>query len=481
MRTVGLRLLFALCGVAAAAAVATIAGIAVVDALERRLGDWLSAAQIAEAVEAALGAVIASAVLALVVILPLSIILADRVRRPMRRLRDEIGRLSRDDWEPPVSRSRIAELRGIARAVEQLDSERRRRIDALGEERDELARILALVNDGILQADGRGRLVRLNPAARALLRLPPDAEGRPLAALLRGPDLRAMVEAAAQGERVPALEVTLDGRTLLAAARPIAPAPETAGVIATFVDITELRRLEGVRRDFVANASHELKTPLTAIRGYAETLVGGDVPEPTQREFLAAIHANSKRLHNIVEDLLDLSRIESGGWVPALAEVGVEPIAREVRDRYADRAAERGVEFTVDSPTVETVETVAVADPFALRQIFANLFSNALRYTPPGGRVAVRVRNGEMLRVEVADTGSGIPGDALPRIFERFYRVDPARSRDDGGTGLGLAIVKHLVERMGGEITAKSTLGRGTTIQFTLPAARTGAAVPHEH
>jgi signal transduction histidine kinase len=241
-------------------------------------------------------------------------------------------------------------------------------------------------------------------------------------------------------------------------------------------------RLEGVRRDFVANVSHELKTPLTSIRGYVETLLSDDLDPAMRRQFLEVIHKNADRLHSIVEDLLDLSRIESGGWRPELADVGTGQIVSDVWDSLADRATQRGIAF--EPPEIDA--TVR-ADRSALRQILSNLFDNALRYTAPGGRIRVRVFEGSgsgnggaprtatgdgFVTIEVGDNGTGIPTDALPRIFERFYRVDPARSRAEGGTGLGLSIVKHLVESMDGDVSASSELGKGTTIRVRLPSAR---------
>jgi two-component system, OmpR family, phosphate regulon sensor histidine kinase PhoR len=203
------------------------------------------------------------------------------------------------------------------------------------------------------------------------------------------------------------------------------------------LDVSELRRLEGVRRDFVANASHELKTPLTAIQGYAETLAEEGTPEELRAQFAETIRVNAARLRRIVDDLLDLSRIESGGWKVHPEAVSIERLAREAWAGFADRAAERGIRFEVHT---EGDADLVTADPGALRQVFSNLFSNALRYTEEGGEIGVRIseRAGDgVRRVSVRDTGSGIPAAHLPRIFERFYRVDPARSRAEGGRGWG--------------------------------------------
>jgi signal transduction histidine kinase len=259
----------------------------------------------------------------------------------------------------------------------------------------------------------------------------------------------------------------------------------SAGLAVALADLTALRRLESVRRDFVANASHELKTPLTSIRGYAETLRDESVPPEVQRQFLATISSNAERLQHIVDDLLDLSRLESGTWKPTLAAVHPEAAAREAWADLEARASARQIAFALRAET----DSPLAADRSALRQILSNLFDNAIRHTPPGGGIETRViewlpqrrepsvrdRRTRYLAIEVRDTGSGIPSDALPRIFERFYRVDPARARAEGGTGLGLSIVKHLTESMGGTVEAESQLGRGTTIRIILPAMDGGA------
>jgi two-component system phosphate regulon sensor histidine kinase PhoR len=404
----------------------------------------------------------------------------------------------------------IHELDAFTAALQATLRERDRRTGELLRERDELAFLLEAVNEGIVQIGSEGRLVRANRRARELLRLGPQIEGQRVAAVIRNPALREAFERAATGEAVPATEIVLDERQLLVAAQQLA---DKGGALAVLVDLTDLRRIEDVRRDFVANASHELKTPLTSIRGYAETLLSDDLPPDMQRTFLETINANAHRLHRIVEDLLDLSRIESGGWSPHMQPVPVHEVVNEAWDTLIEEAGRAGVTLVLDLDALHVW-----ADPGALRQIFANLLGNAIRYTPRGGRITVHtstaatpalalatgkhspfpqppdaaiehpknlaspaqtladqsptVSSGlvRLVSLEVRDTGSGIPSAALPRIFERFYRVDSARSRAAGGTGLGLAIVKHLVERMGGDIAAESQLGVGTTIRFRLPA-----------
>jgi signal transduction histidine kinase len=255
-------------------------------------------------------------------------------------------------------------------------------------------------------------------------------------------------------------ELDLGDLTVMISARPL----EEGGILLVLSDVTDVRRLETVRRDFVANVSHELKTPLTAIAGYAETLAA-EAADKQAKQFAETIVENARRMQRLVDDLLDLSRIESGAWAPEPKPLRVQAAALEAWGPFEDRARERRIqlETTTNSDTIQ-------GDPEALRQIFTNLFDNALRHTPAGGRVRVATeRAGTNMLVRVSDTGTGIPADHLPRIFERFYRVDPGRSRQEGGTGLGLAIVKHLVEAHGGHVDAVSELGRGTTIVLSFP------------
>jgi signal transduction histidine kinase len=381
------------------------------------------------------------------------------------------------DSAPPGLESHFTELQELEQAAERVWMEAARRAAGAELQRSTLAALVDSVSEGLLRVDGGGRIVYANPECRALLELLPSALGQAYAVVVRHKELRQVIQRALEGEAVSGVELAFGERRVLVSARTI-PVPSHeggAGVVLALADLTALRRLEGVRRDFVANVSHELKTPLTSIRGYSETLLQDDVPPDVQRQFLRVIHDNATRLQDIVDDLLDLSRIESGGWRPEPQDVNASELVRDVWTGCRDRAQQRAIRFSApDRP--HRVR----ADPAALRQVLSNLFDNALRYTPRDGSIEVSIstaparpggtRDG-WVQVEVRDTGSGIPGDALPRIFERFYRVDPARSRAEGGTGLGLSIVKHLVESMGGEVSAKSELGKGTTISFTLPAA----------
>ncbi|HUF05755.1 MAG TPA: ATP-binding protein [Candidatus Binatia bacterium] len=365
-------------------------------------------------------------------------------------------------------RSAVRDMDALATSIDLLARELQDRAAGLEAERARLDTLLRAVNEGILHLDRNGRVVRANPAACALLGLPPDSIGAPAASVVRDAELRSLLRRAVAGNAIDTSEIALDGRRLLISATTL----EDGGAVLAIADLTALRRLEGVRRDFVANVSHELKTPLTSIRGYAETLLSDDHLDPeSRRRFLEVIAKNATRLQHIVDDLLDLSRIESGGWRPNLHDVAAAPAVHDAWTGCSETATARAIAFD------QVGDARVRADPDALRQILANLFDNAIRHTPEGGRITVAITRHSaadrppFVEFVVTDTGTGIPGDALPRIFERFYRVDPARSRAGGGTGLGLAIVRHMVETMGGDVTVESALGKGTTMRFRLPAA----------
>jgi signal transduction histidine kinase len=353
----------------------------------------------------------------------------------------------------------------MADALDTLASELQRRLRQLEGERAEMQVLIDAMAEAVIAVDADGRVQRANPAAQRIFSLPPDPRGLLPREVARKQEFADLVKHALRGQSMPPRELTHDGRNLLATAQPL----PSGGSVMVFLDVSELRRLEDVRRDFVANASHELKTPLTAIRGYAETLLDPDLPADLRGQFTQTVKANADRLQRIVEDLLDLSRIESGGWRVEPEIVSITELAAEAWAGVQEGVRIKSARFSAQVP--HECEFVW-ADPSALRQIFSNLFGNSLRYISEGGSVELHARcgAGTAIEISVRDDGSGIPSAHLPRIFERFYRADTARSRAEGGTGLGLSIVRHLVEAHGGRVEAESELGRGTTIRFTFPA-----------
>jgi len=401
----------------------------------------------------ALGAAIAA--------LAMSELLARALVKPLHDLRDVSVALVRGDLAARPSLSATGEFEELATAVHRLSEHLVSRIMALRAEDALLGALIESIDEGVVAIDTRGLVVRINPAAREILGVTRSLSFSP-DHFPRVRELQRAVDAAFRGIVTDPVETTIGGKVVSLTARPL----PRGGVLIALFDLTAMRKLETVRRDFVANVSHELRTPLTVIGGFAETLLDDDPPPELRRQFAATIKAQSHRMQRIVDDLLDLSRLESGRWQPKTSSVDLRAIAIEIATTSAPAAAEKEIELRVDVP--ETLGPME-ADATALRQIVANLVDNAVRYTS-SGRIVISATNHDAGRwVRVSDTGQGIAPEHLPRIFERFYRVDKGRSRESGGTGLGLAIVKHLVEAHGGRVMAESTLGKGTTISVFFP------------
>jgi signal transduction histidine kinase len=407
--------------------------------------------------------VLTSGLVVLVGVLVIAWLFARTVSRPIVELRDVARSIAAGDLSRRPALSAPGEVGDLATALHRMAEQLSSRLAAM--EADELlmTAVLESLEEGVLALDERGMVVRVNERARALLDLQASVPF-PRELLPREHELRSAVETALAGEPSSPAETVLRDRTITVASRPLA----TRGAVVTLLDLTQLRRLETVRRDFVANVSHELKTPLTAVRGFAETLLDEDIPAEQRRAFAVTIRDNAERMQRIVDDLLDLSRIESGAWHPRVGRVDIGGVVREIFAGVQESAGRKGLQLVADVPPgAATVH----ADPTAFRQVVGNLVENAVRYTATGS-ITVRSRlEAGGVWIDVRDTGVGIAAEHLPRIFERFYRVDAGRSRELGGTGLGLAIVRHLVDAHGGRVEAASAPGRGTTISVFFPAA----------
>jgi len=346
---------------------------------------------------------------------------------------------------------------------------------ALARDKAQLSAVLDQMAEAVVAVDAAGVVMVVNPALSRLLSVNPSAaRGRRYLETLRHNGIVELLGKVLGEGRPIAQEIRLFAPEELvfdAHAAPLVQGGRAGGALLVLHDITRLRRLEQMRRDFVANVSHELRTPLASIRGFAETLRAGAVDDHENRmEFLRTIEAHADNLTKLVDDLLDLSAIESGHRAPRLSPVDLGEALAEAARSVAPMAEERGVGLSV-LPVPGGLPR-ALADADQVKQILANLLDNALKYTPAGGRVEVSAEPWKGgARVTVRDTGVGIPEADLPRVFERFYRVDKARGREAGGTGLGLSIVKHLVEANGGEVSVESRQPGGTAFLFTLPAA----------
>ncbi len=401
---------------------------------------------------------------------------ARRNARAIGFLTDAARRMAKGYLQTRPPRFVRDEFRELAASLEQLAEGLSTTLAELKMERDLVGGILSGMAEGVLLIDREGKLALINPALRDMLLLPTLAIGKPPLEVIRNTELEQLIERARSGETPAPTELELAGirpRRVLVRASSLVGDP--GGVLAVFVDVTEVRRLEGMRRDFVANVSHELRTPVTAIRSAAETVRGAAASDPiAAARFIDIIERNATRLHLLVEDLLDLSKIEAKQFHLEVDTIGIAPFLRQAVNLLRDKAENRRIRITVRADR----GLAARADRRALEQIVVNLVDNAIKYCPEGAEVVVEaaVVDGEV-RVDVADTGPGIEAKHLPRLFERFYRVDVGRSRHVGGTGLGLSIVKHLVEASGGRVSVVSTVGKGTTFSFTLPLANDTAPV----
>jgi two-component system phosphate regulon sensor histidine kinase PhoR len=365
---------------------------------------------------------------------------------------EEMGKL-----EGRVRSERRDALGSLGRAIDEMADQLAERIETVHAETARLRTIVDAMIEAVVVTDEKGTIVMTNAALVALVGR--DPVGRTVIEALRSPELGDAVQRANRGDST---RVAFDLRTAL---------PKGAGVITVIHDVTDVRRADSVRRDFAANASHELRTPLTSIRGFAETLLDGAIEQPeVGRRFAQNIVDNAVRLQRLVDDLLELSRAESPDVELELEPVSAIEIATKVVRSLEGRASDKGTEVTVKG---DAATAWCLAEPRALDHVLMNLVENAIKYSPPKARVAVLVdADAEHVRIRVKDDGPGIAPHHVGRIFERFYRVDPGRSREQGGTGLGLSIVKHLATRMEGDVTVESKLGAGTTFTVTLRRPR---------
>lgn len=415
--------------------------------------------------------VVQGALLGIVFALGIGLFVARRVTAPITEMTAVSEALRRREYDARANVTRADEIGTLAHNLNQLGDELGRRLARLSRQQAQLNAFLGAMQEGVIAIDDHDRVVFSNVMGRKLLhleagerqiemdQLPPSLVGVVTEVRSLGTGARAEVV-----QRIDEEELVLDARG--------APftAEDSSGVVLVLYNITNMRRLERVRTDFVANVSHELKTPLTSLQGYVETLLGGAIRDDEHNvRFLKKIEVQAKRLSSLVSDLLSLARIESTVLSAHVEAVDLREIVTESVNRRRDPIADKQLELTVDLPDTPLL---IEAEAEALRQISDNLVDNAISYTREKGTIHVEVRQEEFGAVlRVADTGIGIPEDSLDRIFERFYRVDKGRSRGLGGTGLGLSIVRNLVGRMEGEIRVESELGVGSVFTVILPHA----------
>lgn len=413
------------------------------------------------------------AMVTVALLLAVGLWLGKRLAKPVHDIQTDVERVL-TGWTENESDAETDEWLGLRKALQYIATHSQERFHLLETERAQSTAILDSMTEGVIALDERGHVVLMNPAARRILHVSDDSgETRTLLEVVRHRGLAELIERCQREHaepctreiewHVPAL------RVLEVNAMPVPFSSQARGVLLVFHDVTELRRLETVRAEFVANVSHELRTPLTAIKGCLETLLDEAPPQSaTHRRFLEVANGHAERLGRLVNDLLNLSDIETGKVVLYPRAVPLRAFVSETAAMFARDAAKKGVHLVNQVPADLSVQ----ADRDRLSQILVNLADNAVKYTPKGGHVRfLAAEETGHVRLTIQDTGQGIPASELPRITERFYRVDKARSRGEGGTGLGLAIVKHLVQLHGGTLQIDSEYGKGTTIAFLLPVA----------
>jgi two-component system, OmpR family, phosphate regulon sensor histidine kinase PhoR len=397
--------------------------------------------------------------------------------RPSRRL-EEMSRAAGEIASGRLGvRARASrgddEIGALARSMNRMADQLEERLALLAREHNQLQTVLDGMVEGVLLTGPDGTILLANAAFERIFRAQTPVRGRRPIEAARVPGLHEAFQAALATTEPLTREIALGGaddRVIRASLATIREGGATIGTVAVFHDVTELKRLEQVRREFVANVSHELRTPLTAIKGYAETLRDGGLRDPARAaEFVEVIQRHAERLRDLIEDLLDLAAVEQGEARLALAPTPVRETVAQAEAVIRPAAAARSQTLAIDIPAGLPD---ALADRDRLAQVLINLLDNAVKFTPERGRVTVSASAAAgRVTLAVGDTGVGIPPADLGRIFERFYRVDRSRDRREGGTGLGLAIAKHLVQAMGGTIEVESRQGSGTTFRVTLPVA----------
>lgn len=397
---------------------------------------------------------------------------AQGLTSPMHQITKMAQKIKAGDFNLQIFPPTRDEMGQLAMAINQMARTIREKVEELSLVKDRLETIINYMASGVLLLNSKGEIILANPAAETIFGLTTNNYlGRHNLEVIRNYHLNERAQETLKSGDLITADFKLifpEERELRAYFAPLPLERTGKGVLVVLHDVTALRQLEKTRTDFVANASHELRTPLTVIKGFAETLLDGALEEPnTSRKFVSIIHQETERLIRLVEDLLDLATLETEKIELEKKPLSLGPLIREIAVELKNSVEKKGLKLFLDvSWDLPQVQ----GDRGWLHQVLLNLLDNALKYTPSGGQIRIGAwQEGDEIKVEVEDTGVGIPQKDLPRIFERFYRVDKARSRQLGGTGLGLSIVKHIIERHGGKIGIKSEEGRGTKVWFTLP------------
>ena len=404
----------------------------------------------------------------------ISLMVSRRISNPLEQMKNSAESIARGEWKEHLSlKTDSVEISALSNALNQMALELEDRIKTITSQSNESEAVLSSMVEGVLAVDAAENIIRLNKAAGKILEIKPEnAEGRPIDEVVRNSHLREFIERTLSGIENVETDLTIGNKNeifLQAHGAALKDMQEKSiGAVIVLNDVTRLRRLETVRRDFVANVSHELRTPITSIKGFVETLQQGALENREEAErFLEIMSKQVERLNAIIEDLLSLSRLEqdSGTLEIAMEKTKVLPILESVIRDCENKTLKKNTSIKLNCPN----ELEVFANPPLLNQAVLNLVDNALKYSEQGGEIKVQALSTETETViEIQDWGCGIDSAHLPRLFERFYRVDQARSRQLGGTGLGLAIVKHIAQVHGGRVSVNSTLGKGSRFSIHL-------------
>ena len=417
------------------------------------------------------GATLATILIALL----LSYVLSNLTTKPLRDMADAAARIGYGKSKARIPVVSNDEIGMLARVLNDMSERIEDQVQRLSADKQRLDTILRSMGEGVMVTAPNGVITLVNPAFRRLFAIVGDVEGKKLVEISRHPDLLEAFNDLGKpdtDELVREIAIQPKDITLFTHWVPLKVDGIRQGVVAVFHDISDLKKVENMRRDFVANVSHELRTPVTIIKGYAETLLDGALESDPARavRFVEIIASHSERLTNLINDILTLSSLETKEALLELNPIDVSGTIAKACMLLQERAVQKNI--VIINEAVGGVLPRIMADQGRLEQVVVNLLENAIKYTPDGGSVRLFTEDiGECVRVSVADSGIGIPYKDLPRIFERFYRVDEARTREQGGTGLGLAIVKHIVQLHGGDVAVTSEPGRGTMFSFTLKKA----------
>ncbi|MBX5436160.1 MAG: HAMP domain-containing protein [Alicyclobacillaceae bacterium] len=408
----------------------------------------------------------------------LAFVISKNLSRPLVQMNKVAEEMARGDFNGRIDVVTNDEVGRLGRTFNALAGQLKRTIAALSMEKEQLSHILSSLEDGVVATDLEGHITLANPPALRRLATALLAETGEAASGRLPPSMHKLLATVVQLNEPIVRETMWQGRHMVITMRPLyeSEGSKIRGMVAVLRDVTEERRLDRLRKDFLANVSHELRTPLSMMQGYTEALLDEFGDDPVQRrELTQIIHDETMRMKRLVNDLLDLAQLESGQFQLSLCEVELVSLAHRVHRKFQTLAAERGVDLNLAACT-EAV--VVLGDADRLEQVLTNLLDNALRHTPAAGLVAVDVdRLDSHARIRVADTGSGIPEEDLPFIWERFYKADKARTRGSAGTGLGLAISRQIVLQHGGDIIVESAPGKGTTFTVVIPLAQDSGGV----